>query len=123
MLTCGVDLIEVARVRRVAEKHGDHFLRRIFTPVEIDYCAARANPWPHYAARFAAKEALYKAVPPGVLPALVWVEVGVVHGEAGEPHLEFSGATVQHLSGWSFAVSLAHVREIAIAQVVGQQGG
>ena len=80
MLTCGVDLIEVARVHRVAEKHGDHFLRRIFTPVEIDYCAGRPNPWPHYAARFAAKEAFYKAVPPGVLPALVWVEIGVVHG-------------------------------------------
>ena len=91
MLTCGVDLIEVARVKRVAQKHGDHFLRRIFTPVEIDYCAPRPNPWPHYAARFAAKEALYKAVPPGVLPVLVWAEIGIVHGPAGDPHLEFGG--------------------------------
>ena len=122
MLACGVDLIEVARVRRVAEKHGDHFLRRIFTPVEIDYCARRPNPWPHYAARFAAKEALYKAVPPGVLPVLVWAEVGIVHGPAGDPHFEFEGKTRRHLDGWSFAVSLAHVREMAVATVVGHHG-
>jgi holo-[acyl-carrier protein] synthase len=122
MLTCGVDLIEVSRVQRVAEKHGEHFLRRIFTPVEIEYCGSRPNPWPHYAARFAAKEAFYKAVPPGILPALVWVEIGIVHGVAGDPHLEFSGQTAQHLDGWSFAVSLAHVKEMAIAQVVGQRG-
>ena len=121
MLTCGVDLIEVARVQRVAEKHGDHFLRRIFTPAEIGYCAPRPNPWPHYAARFAAKEALYKAVPPGVLPVLVWAEIGVVHGPAGEPHLEFGGETRRYLDGWSFAVSLAHVREMAVATVVGRR--
>ncbi len=123
MLTCGVDLIEVARVRKVAEKHGDHFLRRIFTPVEIEYCAARPNPWPHYAARFAAKEALYKAVPPGVLPALIWAEIGVVHGVAGDPHLQFGGETLRCLRAWSFALSLAHVREMAIAQVVGRHEG
>lgn len=121
MLTCGVDLIEVARVRRVAEKHGDHFLHRVFTPTEIEYCAPKPNPWLHYAARFAAKEALFKAVPPGILPALVWAEIGVVNGGAGEPYLEFSGATQRHLDGWTFAVSLAHVRELAIATVVGRR--
>jgi holo-[acyl-carrier protein] synthase len=123
MLTCGVDLIEVARVRRVGEKHGEHFLQRIFTPAEVEYCSSRPNPWPHYAARFAAKEALYKAVPPGILPALVWVEIGVVHGVASDPHLEFAGATRSCLVGWSFALSLAHVKELAIAHVVGRREG
>ena len=120
MMRCGIDLIEVARVRASIEKHGDHFVRRIFTPEEIRYCGAHALPWPHWAARFAAKEALYKSLPAEALPALVWSEIGVVNDANGAPRFEFAGETRRHLEGWSFALSLSHVREVAVAMVVAQ---
>jgi holo-[acyl-carrier protein] synthase len=118
MLHCGIDLVEVARVRAAIEKNGDHFLRRVFTAHEVAYCLDMLHPWPHWAVRFAAKEAFYKAVPPGTLAALVWSEVGIVHDRDGGPHLEFAGETDARLSGWKFAVSLSHTRELAIAQVL-----
>ena len=118
MLRCGVDLIEVARVRASIEKHGDHFLRRIFTPEEMRYCAKFAHPWPHWAARFAAKEALYKCLFADSLRALVWKEIGVVNEANGAPHFEFAGETQERLAAWRFALSLTHTRELAVAQVV-----
>ena len=120
MLRCGIDIIEVARVRATLEKHGERFERRIFTPEEIRYCTAHAHPWPHWAARFAAKEALYKSVPAGTLRALVWAEIGVVNESSGAPHFEFFGETRRDLEGWSFALSISHTRELAVAQVVAQ---
>ena len=123
MLHCGIDLVEVARVRAAIERHGDHFLRRVFTPEEIRYCSERHHPWPHWAARFAAKEALYKSLPAGTLPAFVWAEIGVASDRAGAPQLEFRGDTRTHLSAWRFALSLSHVRTLAIAQVIAHPPG
>src|SRR5512143_4232650 len=118
MLRCGVDIIEVGRVRGSIEKHGEHFVRRVYTPEEIRYCGKFAQPWPHWAARWAAKEALYKSLLAGTLPALVWKEIGVVNEANGAPHFEFEGATRERLAAWRFALSLSHVRELAVAQVV-----
>jgi holo-[acyl-carrier protein] synthase len=120
MQRCGVDLVEVKRVRSAAERHGEHFLARVFTAEERGYCASMARPWPHYAARFAAKEAFYKAIPAGILAALVWSEVGVRHGEAGEPELVLGGETARRLAGWRFSLSLSHGKELAIAVVLAQ---
>ena len=118
MLRCGVDLIEVARVRGALERHGERFQRRVFTPREIEYCAGKAVPWPHYAARFAAKEALFKSLLPETLPAFVWREIGVRNDDSGAPELELLGDTGRRLAGWRFSLSLSHVRDLAIAQVV-----
>jgi holo-[acyl-carrier protein] synthase len=124
MLGCGIDLVEVARVRSAIEKNGDHFVRRVYTAEEIAYCSSRAIPWPHWAARFAAKEAFYKALPPGTLAALVWAEIGVAHTTTqGAPRIELSGETASRLAGWRFAVSLSHGRELAIAQVLAEGPG
>ena len=61
VLGVGTDLIEVERVRSSLEQHGDRFLEKVFTPVEREYCQGMADPAPHLAARFAAKEAIAKA--------------------------------------------------------------
>jgi holo-[acyl-carrier protein] synthase len=62
---CGVDLVKVPRIQEAIEKHGEAFLKRVFTPGEIEYCESRARRrFEHYAGRFAAKEAFYKAVSP-----------------------------------------------------------
>jgi holo-[acyl-carrier protein] synthase len=118
MLRCGIDLVEVARVRAAIERHGDAFLRRVFAAEEIAYCAGHRAPWPHWAARFAAKEALYKAIPDGTLPALVWREIAVGHDAAGAPQFVLHGDTRRHLEGWKLALSLSHTRDLAIAQVL-----
>ena len=118
MMRCGVDLIEVARVRAAIEAHGDRFVARVFTVGEIAYCTARRDPFPHYAARFALKEAFYKAVPHGTLAALVWNEAGLVHGPGGAPEIELRGATRDRLRGWQFSVSVSHTRSLALAQVL-----
>lgn len=118
MQYCGIDLIEVARVRSAIEAQGERFLQRVFAADEIGYCAARRDPFPHYAVRFAAKEALYKALPEGTLDALVWNEIAVRHGAGGKPELNFRGATAARLHGWRFSLSLSHTRELAIAQVL-----
>lgn len=123
MLRCGIDLVEVARVRAALERHGDRFRLRVFTPVEIAYCTPLAHPWPHWAARFAAKEAVFKSLPPGLLEAFIWREIGVRHHESGQPEIDLAGETRARLAGWRFALSLSHVRDFAIAQVLAQPPG
>ena len=61
----GVDLCRPARIKRIIKRHGDRFLRRVFTEAEIEYCSSKGNPYLSYAARFAAKEATMKILAPG----------------------------------------------------------
>ena len=71
----GVDLIEIDRVRRALERHGDGFRERCFTAAEREYCESKANPAQHYAGRFAAKEAVGKALGSGVY--FTWKEIEI----------------------------------------------
>ena len=61
-ITCGTDIIEVKRIRESIEKFGNTFLEKIYTPAEIQYCNSKKNKYQHFAARFAAKEAVFKAI-------------------------------------------------------------
>ena len=87
ILGTGIDLVENARIAASIEKFGDRFLHRIFTEGEIAYCASMANPTPHYAARFAAKEAVSKAFGTGIGKALGWREIEVLRDAAGAPSI------------------------------------
>ena len=124
MLTTGVDLIEIARVERVLARYGDHFLERVFTSAEILYCRGRV---PELAARFAAKEAVAKALGVGVRmiarDGINWQDVEVIGDVRGKPFIRFHGRGAERagelgLTEW--AVSLSHTREHAIAFVVAQ---
>lgn len=116
----GIDCIEVARIEaRVRE--GDVFVEKLFTARERAYCAARHHPAQHYAARFAAKEALFKALGTGWRGGLAWQEVEIVNEENGRPRLEVSGSVAEFAARQGIArmhVSLTHVRELACAMVV-----
>lgn len=83
----GIDLVENARIAASIEKFGDRFLHRVFTEGEIAYCSPKANPVPHYAARFAAKEAVSKAFGCGIGKTLGWREIEVTRDELGAPHI------------------------------------
>ncbi len=113
----GVDIVEIERVARSLVRHGDRFLRRVFTAGELDYCRGRV---PALAARFAAKEAIFKALGTGAT-GVGWREVEVVRAESGEPSVRLHGralARSQQLGITWFAISLSHSRVHAIACVV-----
>ena len=119
MLTTGVDIIEISRVRQVLERYGQRFLNRVFTPGEIEYCRGRA---PNLAARFAAKEAAMKALGTGYR-GVSWKDVEVVREQSGAPSIQLHGraeSRAQRLGLQEMALSLSHSREYAVASVVAQ---
>ena len=124
MLTTGIDLVEIARVKRALERHGDRFLERVFTQAEVLYCRARP---PELAARFAAKEAVSKALGVGMRmmarDGIKWQEAEIIGDRRGKTLVRLNGRAAERaeelgLTEW--AVSLSHTREHAIAFVVAQ---
>ena len=118
-LTTGVDIIEISRVGGVLERYGQRFLRRIFTPGEIEYCRERP---PNLAARFAAKEATMKALGTGIR-GVDWKDIEVIRHPSGAPSIKLHGralARAQRLNVLEISLSLSHSREYAVAFVVTQ---
>ncbi len=114
----GVDIIEITRIRRGIERGGDLFLEKVFTPREIAYCKARQNAYQHYAARFAAKEAVSKALSTGWAGEFRWKDVEVMNDPSGQPRIAFSGKLRETLDGASVFVSLSHSDSHVVAMVV-----
>ena len=119
MLVTGIDIIEIARVKDVAERHGERFLKRVYTPDEVAYCRGRA---PQLASRFAAKEAVMKALGTGTT-GVGWREIEVVRLRGGPPTIRLHGRALRRAETMgidNLAVSLSHSREFAVASVVGE---
>jgi holo-[acyl-carrier protein] synthase len=119
MLRTGVDLIEVARVEAALARHGDRFLQRCFTAQEQADCAGRPAS---LAARFAAKEAVAKALGCGI-GAVSWLDIEIVSGPEREPQLRLLAAAqkrAEQLGLREWAISLSHTHEHAIAVAVAQ---
>ena len=117
MLSTGVDIIEISRVRQVLDHYGQRFLNRVFTPGEIEYCRGRA---PNLAARFAAKEAAMKALGTG-FRGVAWKDIEVVRRQSGAPSIKLHGRAkirAQRLGLQEMALSLSHSRDYAVASVV-----
>ena len=121
-LSVGVDLVELERIARVVGRYGDRFLTRIYTPEELLHCRGRL---PELAARFAAKEAISKALGVGLnhisAHGIGWQDVEVLPDALGKPMVRLSGraqalAREQGLHQWS--ISLSHSRDYAVAFVV-----
>lgn len=107
----GIDFIECERIARVLERQGERFLARVFTESERHYCMGMANPVPHLAARFAAKEAVSKCFTTGIGKELGWKSVEVRKGERGEPFVRFDDKGTRLLGETGAAgvlLSLAH---------------
>jgi holo-[acyl-carrier protein] synthase len=114
----GTDLVEIARIRRALERYPG-FRERCFTDAEREYCDSRPNPPQHYAARFAAKEAVGKALGFGVARAFAWREVELVGRP--KPSVRLSGrleAWARRAGGGRIDVSMSHSRELATAVAV-----
>lgn len=118
LLGLGCDVIEVDRVRGVLERQGERFLHRVFTDEERAYCERMAHPHKHYAARFAAKEAISKAFSTGIGAELGWRSMSIYHGERHQPLVrldEKGAALLRQLGGTEVIVSLSHTETVAMA--------
>lgn len=119
MLSPGIDLIEIERIEAAIARYGERFLTRVFTANELTYCRGQAH---QLAARFAAKEAVSKALGTG-LNGITWREIEIISDPSGKPDVRLYGYAAAHAAQSNlrnFAVSLSHTREHAIALVVAE---
>lgn len=119
MKNIGIDIVEVDRIRSIVEKYEERFLHRIFTKTEIEYCKTQRNGFrfTSLAARFAAKEAFYKAVFPLIRHSIPWHDCQVINDTHGVPKLKISEKLNKELKSHLF-ISLSHSDNYAVAVVV-----
>jgi holo-[acyl-carrier protein] synthase len=118
----GVDIVEVARIEKILKKWGERFLQRVFTQKEQDYCSRKAHPEQSLAARFAAKEAVLKAIGTGLSGGVNWTDVEVVNTESGKPEVRLGKNLLEKVGNKKILLSLSHTREWAIAQAALVEG-
>ncbi|MEW6606372.1 MAG: holo-ACP synthase [bacterium] len=117
----GNDIIEISKIKKSILSSNGAFLMRVFTDYEIKYCNSKKNRYQHYAVRFAAKEALMKAIGIGWQKGVKWKDVEVRNGELGKPTLNLYGKVkqlVDEMGVRNVLVTLSHCEEYAVAEVV-----
>ncbi|HVG77666.1 MAG: holo-ACP synthase [Candidatus Rokuibacteriota bacterium] len=117
----GVDLVKIPRMREVIARWDERFLRRVFTEQEIAYCRARRDPVPHFAARFAAKEAGMKALGTGLRLGVKWRELEVRRERGSAPMLILHGRSREigfSRGGRRMLLALTHEGDYALAQAM-----
>lgn len=117
-ITCGTDIIEIERVKKLVDDAKEEALYKIYTKAEIEYCESRhAMKYQHYAARFAAKEAVFKAISSKLNNKydISWNDVEVLNDEKGRPSVHFIKKSINNIK--SIDISLSHCKEHAISVV------
>lgn len=114
----GVDIVEVSRIRTAIDTWGEHFLKKIFTDKEILYCASKKNSYEHFAARFAAKEAVSKALEIGWRGGFRWRDVEIANEVSGKPRVILYEYVRKLLSDSHVLLSLAHTGTTVVAFAV-----
>jgi len=117
----GVDITEVPRIKAAIERRGQPFLRRVFTPNEIEYCERFKNKFERYAGRFAAKEATMKALGTGWRGGIRWADLEVVRQQSGRPTIALAGEAAKIAAALGvrrISVSITHTETQALAQVI-----
>lgn len=117
----GIDIVDVNRVAQIVERHGAHLTERVFTQAELDYARRGKRTMEHLAARFAAKEAVLKALGTGWTKGIGWTDVEVVSEASGRPAIALHGRAAElaaelGISRW--LLSLSHTDTTAVASVI-----
>ena len=118
-ISCGTDIIEIGRIKDALENRGDCFLNRVFTENEICYCESKKKQrYQHYAARFAAKEAVFKAISINLTDkySITWKDIEIENDLEGKPYVHLYGINEDVFE--SIDISISHCREYAVAYVV-----
>ena len=121
----GIDVVEVERIASAIERLGEPFLTKLFTPAEREYCAAQNKPALHYAARFAAKEAVSKAFGTGIGGQAGWLDLEITRDPSGAPKLTLLGNAADFAKQKGITeiqISLTHAREYAAANAIAIAG-
>ena len=117
----GIDVVQNDRIRESIQRFGDRFLHRIYTEREIEYCSKCVQPEIHYAARFAAKEAAFKALGTGWAAGVKWKDIEIERLPSGKPELHLYGEALARASAAGvqrFYVSLTHDQLVSCAVVI-----
>lgn len=118
-ISCGTDIVSIERIEKAIERHGDKFLNTVYTESEIEYCRKHeASKYQHYAARFAAKEAAFKAISKIIKTEknVDWKNIEVLKNEDGRPNIYFKCIDTNKII--SIDLSLSHSDEFAVATIV-----
>ena len=111
----GNDIIEISRMKASIERHGQHFLNRLFSKKEQDYCYKFQDPSPHFAGKFAAKEAVAKALGTGFGSDLSWHDFEILNNERGKPMVYFSETAKERFQNPRILISVTHCTNYAMA--------
>lgn len=112
ILGTGIDIIEIDRIKDSVDKFGDHFLNKIYTKTELEYCLKKSSKYQHLAARFAAKEAVYKALTTGWHEVATWQDIEITNEPNGMPIVTLKGKLKTFLStDKSLKISISHSRD------------
>jgi len=112
ILGTGIDIIEIERIRKAIDRWGEGFLKHIFNDEEIAYAQGRKFPTQHYAARFAAKEAVYKAFGDNI--TLSWKDMTILNDKNGKPYCKLKDKTFKN----KILISISHTKNYAIANAL-----
>jgi holo-[acyl-carrier protein] synthase len=121
----GTDIVEVPRIGRMIEEHGELFLTRVFTPREVRYCQARKNAMEHFAGRWAAKEAILKCLGTGWRKGLSWTDLEIRNDFQGAPKVYICGGArdqARQLHITDILLTISHCRAYATATAVAVTG-
>jgi holo-[acyl-carrier protein] synthase len=122
----GIDIVECLRIAQMIERHGELFITRVYTDHEIEYCSARKAATQHYAGRWAAKEAVLKALGTGWRRGISWRDIEIRNDDKGAPtvRLRAGARDVQTAANIGrMHISISHCRNFAVAYVVAESDG
>lgn len=117
----GVDIVEISRIKNAAKKWQKDFLSKIFTDNELGYSNEKASSYQHLAARFAAKEAVLKALGSGLTSRMEWRDIEIWNEKSGKPNVRLSGEVKQVSQSRGvrdIIISMSHTRTYAVASVI-----
>ncbi|MCI8519040.1 MAG: holo-ACP synthase [Clostridia bacterium] len=118
-ISCGTDIIEIDRIKKLVDDSMEKSLDKIYTRAEVEYCESKHNvKYQHYAARFAAKEAIFKAISDRLNNKfdISWNDVEILNDSNGRPKVNFISNKVEGIK--NIEISLSHCKEYAVANVV-----
>ena len=122
----GTDIVECLRIAKMIERHGELFVCRVYTPQEVDYCSARKAATQHYAGRWAAKEAVLKAIGSGWVRGISWRDIEVHNQPGGKPTVLVRGGVrdaIEKLAIGEIFLSISHCRSHATAYAIAISAG
>lgn len=122
----GTDAVEIERFKKVVEKRGKDFLKKIFTKRELEYTGSKKAVYMHMAGRFAAKEAIKKALPVNIQTGLNWSDIEILNGENGKPYALLHGKAKELMAKYKLSqvfVSISHTETIATSNALVVENG